>query len=58
MLVYFECFNTVQKAHARALHATVLHYKEYFNAGVSIFISHITIFTFATKLFIENWLIP
>ena len=24
-------------------------YKEYFNAGVSIYISHITIFTFATN---------
>ena len=33
-------------------------YEEYLNAGVSIYISHITIFTFTTKLFIENWLIP
>ena len=29
----------------------MLVYKEYLNAGVSIFISHITIFTFATNVF-------
>ena len=33
-------------------------YEGYFNAGVSIYISHITIFLFATKLIIDNWLIP
>ena len=42
MLVYFEGFNTVQIAHA------LLVYEEYFNAGVSIYISHTTIFTSAT----------
>ena len=40
MLVYEECFNAFQIA--------MLVYEEYFNAGVSFYISHIAIFTFAT----------
>ena len=53
MLVYSESFNTIQEAHARILHARI-YYEEYFNAGMSIYISDITILTFATKLFIER----
>ena len=41
MLVYEECLNTVQIA--------MPVYEEYFNVGVFIYISHITIFTFATS---------
>ena len=40
MLVYFEYFNTVRISDACL--------QRIFNAGVSIYISHITIFTFAT----------
>ena len=47
MVVYFECFDTVQTA--RAFLRRIFFYEEYFNRGVSIYISYITILTFATK---------
>ena len=45
MLVYFECFHLLQIAHACL--------RRIFNTGVSIYPSHITIFTFAT-LYCKN----
>ena len=46
--------KNIYKTKCREDEKPMLVYEEYFNAGVSIYISHITIFTFATKLFIEN----
>ena len=36
----------------------MLVYKDYFNADVSIYISHITIFTFATHIILVSHYLP